>query len=419
MAALDINNRITRTVIEKAKKGFLEVDLRGKHKNHRKVDPSIKEGVREHIRSIPRIESHYLRKQTSREYIDGGKNLTDIFNDYKAKCQENNLPHANLVMFSKIFNTEFNISFFTPRKDRCELCDAYENATGEAKEKLENRYLLHLEEKDLSRKEKEQEKEKAKSDYIVSVYDLQAVLPTPQGTVSVFYYKSKLNCYNFTVSELKTDSTECYFWHEGHGNRGADEIGSCVLHFMEKKLHTCANEAGLDFVFFSDNCCGQQKNRFLVAMYIYALNKYRKIRSITHKYLISGHSQNEGDSVHSTIEKAVRKSLKSGPIYVPSQYAQIIRTAKKKKEPYHVNEFGYSDFYSLKTLCDNMGMTGFKSVKITEVKVLKLNQENPTTLYYKTSYKDEEFKQVDLCRRKKNTIPNGLQKAYKSVLSVK
>lgn len=87
------------------------------------------------------------------------------------------------------------------------------------------------------------------------------------------------------------------------------------------------------------------------------------------------------ETVHSTIEKAVKKSLKSGPIYVPSQYAQIIRTARKKKEPYHVNEFSYSDFYSFKTLCDNISMTDFKSVKITEVKVLKLNQENPTTLY--------------------------------------
>ena len=63
-------------------------------------------------------------------------------------------------------------------------------------------------------------------------------------------------------------------------------------------------------------------------------------------------------------------------------------------------------------------MTGFKSLKITEVKVLKLTRENPTILYYKTSYKDEEFKQVDLCR-KKNSIPNTLQRTYKRVLTIK
>lgn len=61
-------------------------------------------------------------------------------------------------------------------------------------------------------------------------------------------------------------------------------------------------------------------------------------------------------------------------------------------------------------------MTGFKSLKITEVKAFKLEQENPTT--HKTSYKDEEYKQIDLYRIK-NTIPNTLQQAYKSVLSIK
>lgn len=202
------------------------------------------------------FQNQFIQFQNSLVFF-GGKNLTDIFNDYKQKCQGNNLAHANLVMFSKIFNTEFNISFFIPRKDRYELCDAYEIATGEPKEKLENNYLLHLEEKDLSR----EEKEKASPNYIVSVYDLQAVLPCPQGNVSVFYYKSKLNCYNFSVSELKTGSIECYFWHQGHGNRGADEIGSCVLHFIEKKLRTSDDEDKLDFVFFSDNCCGQQKKK--------------------------------------------------------------------------------------------------------------------------------------------------------------
>lgn len=43
-------------------------------------------------------------------------------------------------------------------------------------------------------------------------------------------------------------------------------------------------------------------------MYLFALMKYPKIKSIIHKYLISGHTQNEGDSVHSIIEKAIKKT---------------------------------------------------------------------------------------------------------------
>jgi len=54
------------------------------------------------------------------------------------------------------------------------------------------------------------------------------------------------------------------------------------------------------------------------------------INSIMHKYLMIGHIQNEGDCAHSTIEKQVKHSLKFGPIYVPSQYAQQIRMAMNK-----------------------------------------------------------------------------------------
>lgn len=90
-------------------------------------------------------------------------------------------------------------------------------------------------EKQLSRKEKRSDKSRVSKTIIVAVFDLQAVLPTPRGDVSLFYYKSKLNKYNFTIYELKNGKTECYLWHKGEGNRGAEEIATCVLNFIEKK----------------------------------------------------------------------------------------------------------------------------------------------------------------------------------------
>lgn len=52
---------------------------------------------------------------------------------------------------------------------------AYDNAIGEDKNELKNNYEEHLVEKDLSRTEKQLDKEK--SNLILSVYDLQAVMP--------------------------------------------------------------------------------------------------------------------------------------------------------------------------------------------------------------------------------------------------
>ena len=64
---LDINDRVTRTASAKQNETggkVVEEDKRGKHENHAAVDPQIKEGVRAHIDSIPRIESHYARART-------------------------------------------------------------------------------------------------------------------------------------------------------------------------------------------------------------------------------------------------------------------------------------------------------------------------------------------------------------------
>ena len=111
-----ICDRPIRTVIEKKENNFLQTDNRGKHLNHYKVDADIKDSVREHINSIPRTEIHYLRANTSREFIDGGKSLADLHRDYQRVREEKQLPFANLMMYSHIFNGEFNISFFHQRK---------------------------------------------------------------------------------------------------------------------------------------------------------------------------------------------------------------------------------------------------------------------------------------------------------------
>lgn len=259
---MDITDRPIRTVISKNNNGFLEADGRGKHGNHKKVDLEIKEGIRSFINRIPRVESHYTRSKSTREYIEGNKSIASIYRDYVQDCATMKVPCGNSTMFHRIFNYEFNISFFSPKKDQCELCTAYHNAQNEEKDTLKVKYSVHLKEKELSRAEKERDKELAKekdSHLVVGVFDLQAVLPSPRGEVSVFYYKSKLNSYNLTISELNLNNVECFFWHEGEGNRGAIEIGSCVYKFLQG-IADMKNDDDLEVILYSDNCCGQQKN---------------------------------------------------------------------------------------------------------------------------------------------------------------
>ncbi|CAH1379272.1 unnamed protein product, partial [Tenebrio molitor] len=79
-------------------------------------------------------------------------------------------------------------------------------------------------------------------------FDLQAVPPLPNGNVSTFYYKSKLNVYNFTIFNISEKNGFCYMWHEGEAKRGANEIATCIFKYIEKYC------VGKEIIFYSDNC---------------------------------------------------------------------------------------------------------------------------------------------------------------------
>nr|CAI5821986.1 unnamed protein product [Callosobruchus analis] len=375
-ATLAINDRPIRTVAQKkllASTGqIIEPDKRGRHGKHPKLD-------------------------TTRQFIEGGKTIADLHRDYMLLCEEKKLRSVNYNMYSKIFNEEFNISFFVPKKDQCDYCTAFEQMTTEEKASQLEEYNQHHKEKTLAREEKERDKS---SDKHVAVYDLQATLPCPKGDTSNFYYISKLNVYNFTIFNLKTKDVECYVWHEGHAHRGADEIGTCVLKYLEL-INSSSELQGseIDVVFYSDNCGGQQKNRFVLSAYLYAISHFKYIRSITHKYLITGHSQNEGDSAHSVIERQITRHLKSA-IYTPEQYYTLIRTAKKTGKPYKVKEMCYSDVFDLKNLVSQMEYNNFSkntdddAFKLSGLKICMVSKDNLHTVFYKTSYTEEEYKQI-------------------------
>ncbi|KAF2896723.1 hypothetical protein ILUMI_09452 [Ignelater luminosus] len=352
-STLDITDRPIRTVIDKKSQvgGMVLTDLRGKHGKHRKLDHGIKDGIRRHINSIPRIESHYTRARSSCEYTEGGKSLRDLHRDYVKECTENNIPYGNYLMYHHIFTHEYNISFFRPKKDQCSICATYANANQNEQESLKDEFEKHLSEKNLSRTEKQSDKQKISDNYILACFDLQAVMPCPKGETSTFYYKSKLNVLNFTVYELrqneKGDQCYCYVWDETQGQRGANEIGSCLFKYIEQKSKTNLDGA-IEILLYSDNCVGQQKNRYILSMYIYALLTFQNIKSITHKFLIVGHTQNEGDNAHSLIERQVKRSLKSGPIFLPAEYVGLIKGAKKTGNPYLVTEMSFKDFFQSK-----------------------------------------------------------------------
>ncbi|KAL0830179.1 hypothetical protein ABMA28_003636 [Loxostege sticticalis] len=351
---LDISDRVIRTVKSKIDEhGVLAQDLRGQHSNHLRVDEQLLNDIKQFIDAIPRIESHYIRQYSTREYIDGGKTISDLFRDSKENQNKNNRAAGKYCTFYKVFTQEYNISFFRPRKDQCDLCLLYKNSTPEQKLLLKESYDAHLEEKKLSRQEKYDYRCKIDDKNKVLVFDLQAVLQSPRGDTSGFYYKSKLNSYNFTITILNKkvdghirysyDDVHCFFWNETDAKRGSP------------------NDNGCNLILNSDNCAGQNKNKFIVALYLYAVT-HLNIQSITHKFLIKGHTQNEGDNIHSLIEK----------------------------EDWGLNF--------------NKSKDG-GTVSWNDLKVIRVSKDTPFSFFVKTSYKDSEYQEVSIRNKRKKMLP--------------
>lgn len=114
---LGITDRPIRTIITKKEEAlFVPEDGRGRHKNHAKLDDEIRQSVKDHINSIPRIESHYLRQNTSKEFIEGGLTISEMHRNYEQHRIASGKPAATYPIYAKIFNTDFNIGFFKPKK---------------------------------------------------------------------------------------------------------------------------------------------------------------------------------------------------------------------------------------------------------------------------------------------------------------
>lgn len=85
MKTLHIGDKFIRNTFKKKNGiGILEKDKRGYHSNKPKLSNDIKQAIRNHINSFPRVDSHYLRAQTSKQFLDGSLTLAQMYRLYVA-----------------------------------------------------------------------------------------------------------------------------------------------------------------------------------------------------------------------------------------------------------------------------------------------------------------------------------------------
>ena len=96
---------------------------------------------------------------------------------------------------------------------------------------LQNKYDLHLRNKDHIRQKKENDKMEARNreqTFRAAVLDLEQVLPCPAGEASFLFYHCKFAMFNLIIFVLAFNKGHNFMWHEGIGSCGANEVASCV-----------------------------------------------------------------------------------------------------------------------------------------------------------------------------------------------
>ena len=126
LATLGISEQIVRTAFAKCGDrvtATCEADKRG---GNRKRKINEREIIKEHIRMFPTKDSHYCRKQTNKRYLHERLSVSKMYKLYVKWCQENGHYPQHQSMYNEVFQSEFSLSFFKRKKDKCSRCNALE-----------------------------------------------------------------------------------------------------------------------------------------------------------------------------------------------------------------------------------------------------------------------------------------------------
>lgn len=411
-----ITDRLVRTALEKYD-GSTSIgkDMRGKHSSHKQIiNDEMITSVCAHVNSFAPVESHYTRAASKRLYLDGSLSIARMFNFYKEWPERNKYSSQALTLrqYRDIVNTHFNLSFHLPKKDTCDQCHSFKQNENPSNE-LRVQYEKHQDSKKISRSLKSKDKIDAinsKGRIVCATFDFQKVLSCPHGQMSVLYYKRKLSCYNFTVYNMAEKQGYCYMWDENVAKRGANEVASCLYNFIRQ----FASKGAKEFRFWSDNCAGQNRNRIVFYMYSYAAKEFDV--TITHRFLEKGHTQNEGDSVHSVIERAAENKN----IYTPEEWKLLVRWAKLTGDSYEVIDVNQSIVFDFKEQLKNKNwVKNTDNQKVTWARIKEVHvvgyQSNKLLYKYDLTY---DYMTLVLRKVTRNYSNPNLREAYTNPLPI-
>lgn len=271
-------------------------------------------------------EPHYCRGHSERRYLPAELSINKIWKMYNKQVGLEEDLKVKKGYFRRIFNTNYNLGFGSPRTDVCSFClrliEQIKRERDEtAKQRLRVEWRVHkLKAKAFFALVKEEQ-----ADLKTLSFDCQKNLPLPKTPDQITYYSRQVYLYNCTVVEgsskspLTPENVFAYCWTEDEYAKGANEIASIIYHRLRNTDFTGISTIRL----IADGCPGQNKNSIMLTMcskwlVTSAPNNVQEIQIV---FPVVGHSFIPPDRVFAHAEK---ESRKLECIITPENYLDII-----------------------------------------------------------------------------------------------
>lgn len=309
-------------------------DKRGKHGNHKKIEPDVYSLALDHLKSIPNKPAHYSYVKSNRLYFQNPdlniKKIFTLFQDYFKEHTGNNLQMKYKTYFK--FFRETNFDFKVPKTDTCDFCQQCEVIL----EKNPNDvcrldYSVHKKKADAYLKMKNEYLKTAKEsdEVLVLEFDYAQNLALPKLTVTSQFYKRLLWLFLFCVHVHNDGSSFMYTFLESQCKKGANTVASFVFDCINKKIEDFPNIKKI--VLLSDAAGGQNKNQTLLRFCSYLSKSYNV--EVLQIFPVRGHSFGQCDRDFGVIRNALRK-LEN--IEVPHVYIDRIAGSRTNPSPFVV-----------------------------------------------------------------------------------
>ena len=225
--------------------------------------------------------------------------------------------------YRDIFVRTFNYGFGSPRSDTCSLCDSRD--TSETVQTHKQNASLAFEKQKVDR-----QLATANDDTAFITFDLQKTLPLPKLSTGISFYLRQLWLYNAGIHMITRKGQRAFFniWTEADGKRGCEEIGSCLLAFIED-AGLGSGDRPCHLITWCDSCAGQNKNFFLLCLWQFLILT-KNFSAIEQKFPETGHSFLDSDRDFAQVEKLVRKEEN---IYTVDKYANLMAESQKRNKP--------------------------------------------------------------------------------------